>query len=381
MKRFFIGLICLLSCVLGQTETQGNLVSARVDSLYLPAFIPGEGGMCIRYRLEKENLSVAVLTHEAKVSREVPWEQVRPHFYALDAALRDPTVSLTELRAIGLAFWASHIDTSVVKFEGKHFLVTPDGPLLSLAWAGIPHPHSGYMADHMVCRTVLRGMLAQTIQPPKAPGQLVYAAVNHAATATIGSTVYQRFSGRLDTGKAVRYERYISRAPLANLLYLGLPLRRDTISGMTGLGFSNGMLPSIDIARLRLRSDLAFLPSTNTEPTQAKAASELIDAFAKAGCRSVIISHWPQTETRIQDGFFLRLKEGIRYDEALHAAQTQYRATAFGERRHPYYWAGLSLVGEVGATKKESVWWIWVLTLLLSGILLRAWLLRWKRGN
>lgn len=69
-------------------------------------------------------------------------------------------------------------------------------------------------------------------------------------------------------------------------------------------------------------------------------------AFQYAGARSVLMSLWSVSEVasvRLVKSFFQQMKEGKGKSEALALARTEIRSRGFD---HPFFWAGLILVGE-----------------------------------
>lgn len=117
----------------------------------------------------------------------------------------------------------------------------------------------------------------------------------------------------------------------------------------------DGLLTQSEIAALTLDADLVVLSACNTavggEPG-AEALSGLAQAFAYAGARSLMVSHWPvesQSAVALMTDIFARRAA----DPGLTLAQAQ-RLAILGlidnprnpDWRHPAYWAPFVLVGE-----------------------------------
>jgi CHAT domain-containing protein len=139
------------------------------------------------------------------------------------------------------------------------------------------------------------------------------------------------------------------------------PVNPALLTSFGGTG-SDGLLQFGDIFDLKLDADLVILSACNTaslaglEATQAagveggggQALDGLVRAFIGAGGRQVIASHWPapdeyQATKRLFETFFAA-PQSLGTGEALLAAQSRLMDDA--QTSHPFYWAGMALIGD-----------------------------------
>ena len=81
----------------------------------------------------------------------------------------------------------------------------------------------------------------------------------------------------------------------------------------------------------------------------------LAHAFRYAGCRSIVMTLWPAEDegtASLMGHFYHHLAAGLPKDEALRRARLDYLEAADPRRAHPYYWAHLVAVGDMGPLKK-----------------------------
>lgn len=109
-------------------------------------------------------------------------------------------------------------------------------------------------------------------------------------------------------------------------------------------------LPAEEIARRRLRTDLAFLSgcrSSHTGVPSGEGALGLSAAFLSAGASCVVGTLWPvddRVTARLVRQFYRELAAGGTVAQALRRAQDKLRADP--ATAHPFYWAGFVPVGE-----------------------------------
>jgi CHAT domain-containing protein len=78
--------------------------------------------------------------------------------------------------------------------------------------------------------------------------------------------------------------------------------------------------------------------------------SSLGRSFLEAGARAVVISLWnvnDRSTSSIMTAFYRHLKTGDSVDEALRNAKLEYISKSEPEARHPYFWAGFVVFGEL----------------------------------
>ena len=115
---------------------------------------------------------------------------------------------------------------------------------------------------------------------------------------------------------------------------------------------NDGFLHAYEIFDLSLRAELAVLTACETGSGKQSAGEgirSLAYSFAYAGCPSVVMSLWQideKTSSEIIETFYRKLSEGLPKNEALRMAKLEYLEAHPGELSHPYYWAGLVLLGD-----------------------------------
>jgi CHAT domain-containing protein len=133
----------------------------------------------------------------------------------------------------------------------------------------------------------------------------------------------------------------------------GQELTEPALALTAGQG-EDGMLTASEIAGLKLNADWVVLSACNTavgDEPGAEALSGLAQAFAYAGARALMVSHWPvesRSAVALMTDLFARRAE----DPSLSAAKAQQQAIlamidtpARAEWSHPAYWAPFILVG------------------------------------
>jgi CHAT domain-containing protein len=101
----------------------------------------------------------------------------------------------------------------------------------------------------------------------------------------------------------------------------------------------------------------------------------LANGFFFAGAKSVVMSLWrvdDYSTSIIMKNYYQNLKEGQSKDDALKNAKLQYLEQVEDEQlKHPYYWAGFVVSGDVSPLG-ESDYWVWILagSALLGALLL-----------
>ena len=120
--------------------------------------------------------------------------------------------------------------------------------------------------------------------------------------------------------------------------------------------FSDGELTSSKIYVSDIKANLAVLSACNTgfgKLEKGEGVMSMARAFNYSGVPSVIMSLWeiPDKETKkIMVFFYQHLKDGELKNEALKNAKLDYLAATNDENlRHPYYWSGFVLNGNINS--------------------------------
>ncbi len=132
-----------------------------------------------------------------------------------------------------------------------------------------------------------------------------------------------------------------------NPLYSKLLLAGDASGEME----KDGDLHAYELFALNLGSELTILSACNTGNGQLQSGEGMMSlarGFAYAGCPSILMNHWEASDREsgvIINDFLEYLAEGLEKDAALQKAKVDYLKNADEVRAHPYFWAGLGLVG------------------------------------
>ena len=138
-------------------------------------------------------------------------------------------------------------------------------------------------------------------------------------------------------------------------------------------------LHAFEIYNRTIHAELAVLSACNTGYGTLRSGEGLMSlarAFAYAGCPSVIMSHWrvdDRSSSQIMGNFYQYLAKGKDKDEALRLAKLAYLKEASPVYRHPFYWNGFVVMGDVTPLSSEEkgvhYWALGVLGILLLVLL------------
>ncbi|MGN6416547.1 MAG: CHAT domain-containing protein [Pseudobacter sp.] len=132
-------------------------------------------------------------------------------------------------------------------------------------------------------------------------------------------------------------------------------------------GTDDGYLHAYEIYTMQLRADLAVLTACETGAgalQEGEGVLSLSHSFMYAGCKSVIMSLWKideKTSMQVITDFYDLLSKGYSKSEALRKAKLKLLESKGDKMAHPYYWAGLMLMGDDAAVYEKSFRWYWVI--------------------
>lgn len=131
---------------------------------------------------------------------------------------------------------------------------------------------------------------------------------------------------------------------------------------------NDGYLTVAEIYNLRLKASMVVLSACSSgfgKVQQGEGPISISRAFSYAGCPSVLMSLWkiPDAATReIMTAFYQELKKGTAKDEALRIAQMKFLTeTTDPLYQHPYFWAGMVVMGDTNPLEEEQRWLYWLL--------------------
>lgn len=185
-------------------------------------------------------------------------------------------------------------------------------------------------------------------------------------------TISKLFNSDVFSGNEVSKAQFLSTAKNYNILHLAMHSAiNETDAEFSNLRFSSdddGKLFISELYNMNLNADLAVLSACNTGSGSLKNGEGLINvsrAFTYAGVPSTVTSLWkvPDQETsQIMISFYKYLKEGKTKNSALQLAKLEYlEITKDVELRHPYYWAGFVISGDIEPISSGSNMWLYIL--------------------
>lgn len=100
----------------------------------------------------------------------------------------------------------------------------------------------------------------------------------------------------------------------------------------------------------------------------------LARSFLHSGCRTVVVSLWKEDDAtgyRIIKEFYNYLQKGFPKDVCMQKSCLAYIEQSNVAQCHPYYWAGILLIGDVSkielaAPDNKSLYWIFALIITFA---------------
>lgn len=158
-------------------------------------------------------------------------------------------------------------------------------------------------------------------------------------------------------------------SPLHSRLYFAKAMFDDPTNT------DDGYLYAYEVYSMQLGAEMAVLTACETgsgDWRNGEGVISLAHGFMHAGCPSVLMTLWKvdeQASNEVIAQFYKYLSKGYDKSKALRMAKLDLLATDNERLAHPYYWAGLSLVGDpVPLYDNKSRWfWIVAIIILLAG--------------
>jgi CHAT domain-containing protein len=195
------------------------------------------------------------------------------------------------------------------------------------------------------------------------------------------------------SGQAALESSFKQRAGNYNILHLGTHAEINNASPALSRFFlakpaiddsssqEDGYLHAYEIYGMNLRANLAVLNACETGTGQWREGEGVISlahSFMYAGCPSVLMTLWKvdeKTSAEVVTLFYKNLAKGMSKSEALQKAKIDYLRNAPSNLAHPYFWAGMTLVGDSQPVVPASNRWKWI-ALIAAGLILSAFMLR-----
>lgn len=208
--------------------------------------------------------------------------------------------------------------------------------------------------------------------------------------------VHALMGGRQFSGATCSERQFKETAPDCRILLLAMHgLANDEYPELSCLLFgrpkgdsiNNDVLFTNELQIMQLQADLAVLSACHTgfgKLQKGEGVYSLARAFAVAGVPSTVMSIWRLHEMSaplLTEAFFKYLKAGKTKDEALRLAKLDFLENDKNyDRNHPFFWAGVTVSGDMCPLGSSWPWWYWLLGgMAILAVLLVIW--RRKRRN
>lgn len=154
----------------------------------------------------------------------------------------------------------------------------------------------------------------------------------------------------------------------------------------------DGSLYAYELYDMEIPAELAVLSACETgygKLERGEGIMSLAQAFAYAGCPSIVMSHWlvdDKASAQLMDYFYRYLSEGFPKDEALWQAKLAYLETASVQKAHPYFWSNFVLVGNTdpivsSTASPKQIFYVVGALLLLLGLVGTTYQLNYRLGT
>ncbi len=283
------------------------------------------------------------------------------------------------------------------RLKGRRTLiVVPDGPLWDLPFQALVRGERHLLEDFALSYAPSLSVLAEMSRPRPPEERTRLLAMGDPAVGSLGEEalararsfgdsalkplpesgrevramgqIYGAAGSRIYTGVDAREDTWKREAPSARILHVAShgilddqrPMYSHLLLARGGAGEGDdGLLEAREIADLDLKAELAVLSACETGRGSVGNGEGLIGmswAFFVAGCPAAVVSHWKvdsASTTRLMVAFHksLTAQPGVSKAEALRTASLELLRK--GEFRHPFYWAGFSLVGSRAPLSNE----------------------------
>lgn len=193
------------------------------------------------------------------------------------------------------------------------------------------------------------------------------------------------FGGDMFTSGSATKLNFLENAHKYDILHLAMhAVVNSEDSDLSNLIFENDeRLYLSEFYDLKIPAHMAVLSACDTgagEIKDGEGVQSLSRAFTYAGVKSTVMSLWPVPDKEtsiIMTGFYNNLKSGMTKDEALQKAKINYLKTvSVDELKHPYYWAGFIVSGDVSSLKNSSNMWLYIGIIVVVLLLIFVYLKR-----
>ncbi len=200
--------------------------------------------------------------------------------------------------------------------------------------------------------------------------------------------IQKHVSGEIYIGAKAKKEQFLDRLGKRSLLHLSMHAILDERSPINSrfVFNSDGLREDEDlylyeISDRQSNASMAVLSACETGRGQVHngdGVKSFSNALIQAGIPSVVMSLWKVPDKSTSDimiSFYKYLKIGLAKDEALQKAKLDYLDNTISEvQRHPFYWAGFVIIGDVSPVHfaEQNLIIYWGSGILVLGLLFFA---------
>lgn len=272
-----------------------------------------------------------------------------------------------------------------LNLDTKRLIIIPDKELNHLPFEALIKEDTFLIQDFVICYSGSASLL-KTQQDNffdfKFTNNWVGFAPDFITNNTLASSkteieaVAELMKGDTFLGEQATVENFKWAAQNSSILHLATHAEIDKVNPLySKLIFAqDSALTASDIYTLPINAELAVLSACETgfgKLEKSEGVMSMSRAFQYAGVSSTVMSLWkvPDQETaKLMEAFYKYLKAGNPKDEALKKAKIEYlETTDDAALKHPFYWSGFVISGDVSALESNSK--AWLIALILLGIL------------
>nr|WP_143404140.1 CHAT domain-containing protein [Gaetbulibacter sp. 4G1] len=348
-----------------------------------------KGQIILRYKKHKKHFFVFVIT--ANNIEIIPIKKNVLTEEKIEAYINNLS-SIKEHRILGKELTKALIPINVSNYNS--IIVIPDGILHHLPFETLTTKSGNFLVeDYSVSYAPHLVFINKTeMSESKAKNNLyIFSATynlngetNLQGALSESKSIHNIFNGELFIGDDALKSNFINNAFKADVLHLAMHAKlNDANPELSYFSFTekeeNNKMYLEELYGLNLKAELAVLSACNTGKSDLKnpeGAISLQRAFTFSGVPCTVSSLWqvPDVETsKIMVHFYKYLKLGKTKDTALRLAKIDYlKETKDAELRHPFYWAGFVISGDMSpiASSATNYWFALVLGLLVVIIML-----------
>lgn len=273
-----------------------------------------------------------------------------------------------------------------LSLKTKRLIIIPDKELNHLPFEALMNANKFLVEDYIVCYSGSASLL-QTQKDNFFDFKFTSNWSGFAPSFNLNSTLVSNqteieaiaklMKGNMFLGDDASVKNFKEQALDASILHLATHAEIDNNNPLySKLVFSkDSVLTASDIYTLPINAELAVLSACETgfgKLEKSEGVMSMSRAFQYAGVSSTVMSLWkvPDQETaKLMELFYKYLKKGNSKDEALKNAKTEYLKTIDDVvLKHPFYWSGFVISGDVSAIESNSK--LWLILLVFFGVLL-----------